>query len=143
MELLTESFNLLFFKMKKIIYAISTFLILILSKSQALAFGIPSKYKPSNLPFGFTSRSIESGENAVSGIILILQIIEGSLLFFAGPIAVIMVAYTGLKMIITGNAEGFASGKKSLLWTTLGLVAIILSYSIVRIAITLLLEFGS
>lgn len=128
--------------MKTLTKTLTTSLAIVLTKLSAFAYQIPSEYRPENQPFGFTDTYIQPGEKAVNGIILILQVIEGGLLYFAAPLGVIVIAYAGLQMIIDGTGEGFATGKKTIIWGLGGLLAIILSYSIVRIAITLLLEFG-
>ncbi len=114
---------------------------LIALKLKAFAYTIPPEYRPENMPLGFASET-SAGEEAIGGIILFLQVMEGSLLYFAAPIAVIVIAYAGLQMIMGGNADGYTTGKKTIQWGLLGLLVIILSYSIVRIAITLLLEFA-
>ncbi|MDX9970796.1 MAG: hypothetical protein RBS56_02715 [Candidatus Gracilibacteria bacterium] len=127
--------------MKTLLKTIPATLSLLALKLKAFAYTIPSEYRPENMPLGFTSET-SAGEEAISGIIVLLQVLEGSLLYFAAPIAVIVIAYAGLQMIMAGNADGYTTGKKTISWGLLGLLVIILSYSIVRIAITLLLEFA-
>lgn len=127
--------------MKKLISTIFATTGAIALKLKAFAYTIPEAYKPENMPFGFASET-QSGEEAVNGIILFLQVLEGSLLYFAAPIAVIVIAFAGIQMIFGGTAESYATSKKTIQWGLLGLFVIILSYSIVRITITLFLEFA-
>ncbi len=97
--------------MKKLLTTLIANLSILSHKLTSFAYQIPNEYRPENQPFGFIGRMIEPGENAVGGIILILQIVEGSLLYFAAPIAVIVITIAGLQMIIGGNGEAYGTGK--------------------------------
>jgi hypothetical protein len=127
--------------MKKLIKLIFVLIALSTTKLVALAYQIPPEYRPENQPFGFAAE-IPGGEGSVVGIIIILQMLQGGLLYFASPIAIIAIVYAGLQMIINGSSEGFTKAKLIVTWAIAGLLVIILSYSIVRITITLLLEFN-
>ena len=119
-----------------------TVLALILSFSLDLiahAYSIPSTYKPGNEPL-----DLNYNHGSIQGsfaTILILQVIAGGLLYFAAPIAVIMIAMGAFQMV-TGGAESeqLEQSKKHLTWTMIGLVVIILSYSIVKFAITFVMD---
>ena len=133
-------------KIKKIALTLITFFILSLTLTLALnlvanAYQIPPEYKPINQPFGFTGDQVGTGENAANRTILVLQIITGGLLYFAAPVGVLMVAISGLKMIIGGDTpDKLTEAKNGIIWTVIGLLVIILSYSIVRIVLTILIE---
>lgn len=106
------------------------------------AYQIDSSFKPGNEPFALTDTINKQG--SAGATITILQIIAGGLLYFAVPIGVIMIAWAGSTMVTMGSQqEKLEEAKKHLTWTIVGLVLIILSYSLVRIIINFLLTAGS
>jgi hypothetical protein len=123
----------------------------------AEAYQIDPAYRPSNLPFNIDyDTSYQEGcnipdpkpehclETSQANTILILEIIAGALLFFAAPLAVIIIAVSGLRMVIGGaSPDQVESAKKSLIYAIGGLFVIILSYTIVRITITVTIESAS
>lgn len=112
---------------------ILTVLITLFSIQTVNAYQIDESYRPINSPFEL-SKELKS--NNVSATRTVLEIIAGSLLYFAAPVAIIMIAYGGLSMVIGGaESEKLEEAKKHLTWSLIGLGIIILSYSIVRIAI--------
>lgn len=99
------------------------------------AYSIPNEFRPENEPF-----SLDYGEGPIQGstaTIKILQIIAGALLYFAVPIAVIIISIAGFQMV-TGGAESekLEESKKTLTWAIIGLILIILSYSAVKFVIS-------
>lgn len=107
----------------------------------AYAYQIPESYRPANQPFALTGEPLETGQDAAGRTILILQIIAGGLLYFAAPIAVIMVAVGAITMIIGGDdPDKLGNAKKTLIYAVVGLILIMLSYSIIRIILTLILQ---
>ncbi|MBD3331066.1 hypothetical protein GF354_06120 [Candidatus Peregrinibacteria bacterium] len=126
---------------KKRIAQLVLFLILLFAiVSVAHAYRIDPNFKPINQPFGLENETLGttegSGEAAVETTRLVLNIIAGTLLYFAAPIAVIMVALAGGSMVISGsNPDKVDQAKKHLTWTVAGLLLIILSWSIIRIII--------
>ncbi len=103
----------------------------------AQAYSVSDAYRPANSPF-----SLDYDKNTPAGnTIIILQILSGALLYFATPIAIIMVAISGFKIVVGGaESEKMEEGKKSLTWALIGLVAIILSYSVVRFALSFIIR---
>ncbi len=94
-------------------------------------------YRPINLPTLQTE-----GMDGLSGTarvtILLLQTISGGLLYFAAPVAVIMITISAFRMVIGSHeSEKIEQAKKHLTWSIAGLLVIMLSYSIVRIVIRL------
>jgi hypothetical protein len=132
--------------MKKItLYIIAAILLsLLISSVSAEALTIPEYLRPINEPFNIAGDIDASGNGisgAAAGTIIILQIIAGTLLYFAAPIAIIMIAIAALNMVIGGaDSEKIEQSKKSLTWTIIGLLAIILSYSLVRFVIGLIIN---
>lgn len=97
------------------------------------AYQIDESYRPINSPFELSKEIKSDNENATRTV---LEILAGALLYFAAPVAVIMIAYGGLSMVIGGaESEKLEEAKKHLTWALIGLGLIILSYTIVRIAI--------
>lgn len=109
--------------------------IIFLMGTEVQAYSIPNEFRPQNEPF-----SLKYGEGPVQGstaTIQILQIIAGGLLYFAVPVAVIIISIAGLQMV-TGGAESekLEESKKNLTWAVIGLILIILSYSAVKFVIS-------
>lgn len=62
-----------------------------------------------------------------------LQLIAGSLLYLAGPIAVAMIAVGGLRYVVShGDQTQMEGAKKTLQWAIIGLLVIIFSYAIIK-----------
>ena len=93
------------------------------------AYEIDPSYRPINSPFNLEYKQRDAQTNTI----LILQILTGALLYFAAPLAVIFIIIGGWSMIVGGaDTEKVEQAKKSLTWSAVGLVLIILSYSAVR-----------
>lgn len=120
--------------MKKMILKTVLFIILGFAlNSVVFAYSIPAEYTPINTPFGTSYGDIYEGKST-STAVTILQILAGGLLYFAAPIAVLMIATSAFNMVMNGaNSEKVEEAKKHLLWTILGLVTIMLSYTIVKV----------
>jgi len=70
-----------------------------------------------------------------------LQLIAGGLLYLAAPITVLTIAVAGLRYVTShGNQEAIDKAKKTLEFAIIGLIVIMLSYTIVRVAINTLLQ---
>ena len=125
------------FKRFFIIIALTT-IVLTLGLNLAEAYQIDASFRPHNSPF---SLDFSNSENASLNTIIILQLIAGALLYFAAPIAVILIAIGGWQ-IVTGGAETekIEQGKKHLTWSVAGLLLIILSYSAVRYIILFVVQ---
>ena len=64
---------------------------------------------------------------------VILQLIAGSLIYAAGPVAVLMIAIGGFRYVTShGETTQMEAAKKTILWAIIGLLVIIVSYAIVR-----------
>jgi len=129
--------------MKKLIFTISFLTLTIIAGLQTLqtasAYQIDPSYRPQNAPFSLKEEITQQG--AQSATIIILQIIAGALLYFAAPIAVIVIAMGGFNIVIYGaEQEKLEQGKKQLTWAIIGLFCVILSYSIVRIILEFVLR---
>jgi len=129
--------------LKKSLIIITVFLTALIFRYSCFSYYvIPSELAPSNTPFRY---SFVQGQYAnlpaYEGATAILFILADALLYFAAPIAIMMLVFAGF-IFITGGAssEKQESAKKHLQWTLLGLLAIILSYSIVRIAIFMIIS---
>jgi flagellar basal body-associated protein FliL len=63
---------------------------------------------------------------------IVLQLIAGSLIYAAGPFAVLMIAIGGFRYVIShGDQTQMDGAKKTITWAIIGLIVIILSYAIV------------
>jgi hypothetical protein len=131
--------------MKKRIFLtilLSLSLTLLLSKL-GFAYKIDESYMPANTPYSNVGFEI-SWAGAGWTLVVILQIFAGALLYFAAPIATALIAINAFNMV-TGGAESekLEQAKKGLTWTIIGLLVIILSYSIVKIILTIVIAAGS
>ena len=90
--------------------------------------------KPENAVSYGTGSSIADGVFTANTV---LHTIEGALLFFAVPIAILAIITAGLQMVKGGHeSEEIDKAKNNLKWSIIGLLLIILSYSLVKIVIT-------
>jgi len=70
-----------------------------------------------------------------------LQLIAGGLLYLAGPVAILFIAFSGFQYVTShGDQNALESAKKTLEWAIIGLVVIILAYAIVRVVIDIALN---
>jgi len=130
--------------MRKIIATtILALLIALCIVQTAGAQAIDPDLRPINEPFNVTGAE-DDGTPAGSGTaIAILQIIAGGLLYFAAPVGVIMIASAAFQMVTGGaDSEQIEQAKKNLTWAVIGLVLIILSYSLVRFVINFAQQAG-
>lgn len=73
-----------------------------------------------------------------------LQLIAGGLLYLAGPTAILIIAISGLRYVTShGDENAMEGAKKTLEWAIIGLIVIILSYSVIRVVITTVLQTAS
>ena len=127
--------------MKRIIKIIGILLISVALMSLLIkvanAYQIDEKFRPNNEPFDEINYDYAPNNTPGSfATILILQLIAGTLLYFAAPVAIVMLAAAGWQMTTGGaETEKLEQAKKNITWTIVGLLAIILSYSIVKFAI--------
>lgn len=121
-------------------YLLAAIVLNLLISSVAGAYSIDPSYRPVNSPFDLNYDRSTPAFNTV----IILQILAGALLYFAAPVAIIMIVKSGLSMVQGGaESETLETGKKGLTWSVIGLVVVILSYSLVRFVITLIVNAGS
>lgn len=99
------------------------------------AVPIPSKYYPDGAATISGQKPIE-GEKAPAvddARYAIMYRIISWILRFAGVVAVFFIAQNGWMMAASGGKEeSITAGKKGLTWAVIGLLLIVLSYSIVR-----------
>ena len=118
-----------------------SFLLALFLSQVAEAYRIPEDLKPINSPFELNTYGEGDGSEAT---VILLQIIAGALLYFAAPVAIIMIVQAGFSMVSGGaDSEKITQAKKHLTWTLIGLGLIILSYSIVRIVLNLITTAAS
>lgn len=123
----------------------------------ANAYQIDPSLRPSNLPFNIDyDTSYQEGcsnlpegeelpenclEPSQANSVLILEIIAGALLIFAAPITIVIIAVSGLRMVVGGaSPDQIEAAKKGLIYAIVGLIVIMLSYTIVKITIKLAVE---
>lgn len=124
--------------LKKLFFTIYLSLtIFLIGANFAYAYQIDPSYRPINSPFNLNYEERDAKSNTV----IILQILAGAMLYFAMPIGVIMIVWSGWDMATGGaDTEKIEQAKKHLTWSVLGLLLIILSYSGVRFIITFVVK---
>ncbi len=105
------------------------------------AVTLPAELQPS-YSANFPIANPNSQNRAVIGNV-ILQIIAGSLIYAAGPLAVLMIAVGGFRYVIShGDQTQMEAAKNTLMWAIIGLIVIIVSYAIVTNIIRLTSNIG-
>lgn len=126
--------------MKKIILQLAVLIGIVtlgltLSHIASATYSIPNEYMPDNMPFNIP---YDKGDSGVTPLQFILQIIAGSLLYIAAPLAVISIGLAAFNIVMySTNPEKVESSKKHLKWAIAGLVLILVSYALVKSIITL------
>lgn len=122
--------------MKKLLITIGlTIILLTIGISIAEAYQINPDYAPINTPYN------QGAGGAEINTIVVLQLIAGALLYFAAPLGVIFITMTAWTLITEGSdTEKYEQAKKHLTWTIIGLILIILSYSLVKFTIDFVIE---
>lgn len=83
-------------------------------------------------------------EAATQSLILFVGNVISQVLLFAGAVSIIFLMISGANYILAfGKDERIEKGKRGIFWSLMGLLVILLSYSIVRGAIALLLQVDS
>ena len=111
-----------------------------ITTSTGFGYSIPEQYRPDNTPFALNFEKNDTS-TPESPLILILQIISGTLLYIAAPLAIISIVMAAFTIVSSaGVAEKMETGKKHLKWAILGLFLIIFSYAIVKTIISIAFE---
>lgn len=104
------------------------------------AVTLPDDLKPTYAP----DVKIVEGGNEASYVNYFLQLLAGSLLYLAAPVAVLIIAVSGLRYVISHGDDGqIENAKKTLMFAVIGLVAIMLSFAIVQAVIRILTGIGA
>lgn len=84
-----------------------------------------------------------NGGDRASALNIILQLIAGSLIYVAGPVAVLMLAVGGIRYIVaSGDSGQIDEAKKMIMYALIGLGVIIVSFTIVTNVIKLVSSTG-
>jgi hypothetical protein len=71
--------------------------------------------------------------NKADTVNVVLELIAGSLIYLAGPVAVLMIAIGGLRYVIShGDQNQMDEAKKNITWAIIGLIVIVLSWAIME-----------
>lgn len=104
--------------------------------SQAFAAGIDPKYRPDNTPTITENPQDETNVNVEQARAKLTFRIVNAVLGIAGVVAIFFIINNAWFMIISaGKEEAVTQRKKGLTWALVGLLFIILSYSIIRFII--------
>jgi len=123
----------------KIILGITIFLTI--SGAFCSAYQLEEKYKPANAPSFLKAEDKNKPADQIT--VIVLQTIAGAMLYFAAPVAVILIVMAAFTITsAAGETEKIDQGKKHLTWAIIGLLIVILSYSIARYAISMIIKAG-
>jgi amino acid transporter len=127
--------------MKKHILSLALLFITVLMINISPVFGqvqMDPGLKPAFAP-GYTST-----ENKAAPVTSVLQTLAGSLIYVAGPLAVLMIAIGGFQYVAShGDSTQMENAKKTIMFAIIGLIVIILSWAIVTNIATVFLSTGS
>ena len=120
---------------KKITVILGLLLMHFLPFSVATAtVSLPDEYHPIYAP----AVNIGAGANEADYGNYYLQLIAGGLLYLAAPIAVFMIAFQGSSLVTAaGDETKITEAKKGITYSAIGLIVVMLSFAIVKAAITL------
>jgi len=129
---------------KKLFLIIATFILTFFSFSFALAASTLIAQVPLNpeLKPEYATNFTNIADKSAAGYgNYVLQIVAGSLIYVAGPLAVLMIAFGGWSYVnARGDQTKLEEAKKTLIWASLGLAAIIISYTVVSNVINIILS---
>lgn len=132
---------------KTIIIFAATLTLFVIGQAYAqAAFGIPQNLRPKNAGLGKLNEAVigqvesasanEQGKAAVTGVNLVLQYFANTLLYFAGPLAILFVARAGADYAFgLGEEQKLEAAKRELTWALVGLALVMFAYLIVRVVI--------
>jgi hypothetical protein len=101
------------------------------------------KIDPTLKPQYAADVEIKEGARRETQARTIMELLAGSLIYLAGPLAVFMLALGGLRYVMShGDQTQMEEAKKTITYAIIGLIVIVLSYAIVRNVINLTLSTG-
>ena len=109
------------------------------------AIQLDGTYKPDNLPTLGASQEAASADHpetaATQTIILYVGNLVSQVLLFTGALTIVFIIIAGAKYVFAyGNDDRLGQAKRGITWSVVGLILILLSYSIVRGVIKLLIS---
>lgn len=120
------------------IIAVSAFLLF----SGGIACAAPVGGEPAANPVGGTADGIKIVNPLEGGDLTVDQIVErviNFLLLIGGPIAALMYVYAGFQFLTAGgDARKIVAAKNTILWTSIGVAVLVLSFGIVEMVKSLL-----
>jgi hypothetical protein len=103
---------------------------------------LDSSLKPDNSP-GVIINVTGPGSEAAAGNYL-LQLLAGALISIAAPVAIVIIAISGLFAVVSHGDQGMIDkAKKALTWAVIGLIVIIFSWVVIRTVVSLVLTANS
>ena len=95
-------------------------------------------FKPDYLPWG----DLKSDKGAETFTMKFLAIFIDFMIYLSGTLATIGLIVGGAQYMFSFGGDGKESGKKTLIWSLVGLAVVMLSYAIVHNVVRLLLFFS-
>jgi len=128
---------------KKVLISLFLALVILPSQSALAVVTIPSDYYPEGAPTITGEKPVgDAQQNQISQQVEFYRNtltfrITNLVLYVAGLVAIFFVVYNGFRMVTSaGSDEVITQTKKGLTWAIVGLILIILSYSIMRFIIS-------
>jgi hypothetical protein len=111
------------------------------------AIQIPDTLRPANLPDWDVAGTVDPDHPetaATQTVILFVGNMVSQVLLFMATIAIVFVIFSGANYIFAfGKDERIERGKRGLFWSLMGLIIVLLSYSIVQGVISVILQVDS
>jgi|GEM_PF-1038470 len=134
--------NLFLVSVFSIVIAIPCFAAPLYNSDLQARITLDNSLKPDNSP-GVIINATGPGAEAAAGNYL-LQLLAGALISIAAPVAIVIIAISGLFAVVSHGDQGMMDkAKKALTWAIIGLITIIFSWVIIRTVVSLILTANS
>jgi hypothetical protein len=132
-------------ELEKRAFSTSTLLAPLYNSDLQARITLDSSLKPDNSPGVIIDPATFSkpGGEAAAGNYL-LQLLAGALISIAAPVAIVIIAISGLFAVVSHGDQGMMDkAKKALTWAVIGLIVIIFSWVVIRTVVSLVLTANS
>lgn len=133
--------------MKKILTTILVTGAVLLPQIVSAAYPIPTEYQPTNAPdlgVAYEVKTDGKSDYGSTAVNIYVQYFAGGLIALTGILAVFAIVNAGFNYgTAAGNQEKLNNAKKELLWASLGLATVILSFFFVQLMLNLVTSLPS
>ena len=144
-KILTKIINSFLISLIGLFIAIPCFAAPLYNSDLQARITLDNSLKPDNSPGVIIDPAAltKPGGEAAAGNYL-LQLLAGALISIAAPVAIVIIAISGLFAVVSHGDQGMMDkAKKALTWAIIGLITIIFSWVIIRTVVSLILTANS